>query len=64
MDGELLEDRSDMSLDGGFHDIELVGDLLVGLALADQGQHLVLLRCQLAQAGKDFKLAVMRGGEG
>ena len=40
-----------MGLDGGFGDIQLVGDLLVQQAIADHGQHPELLRRQAGQAG-------------
>src|SRR5687767_11880894 len=63
VDGELLEDRRYVGLHRGLDDIELIGDLLVELAFADEAQDLVLLRGQLAQAGEDLELAAV-GGSG
>jgi hypothetical protein len=47
---ELGEDVADVELDGAGADEELVGDLLVGEALAEQRQNFALARGQLAKS--------------
>src|SRR5690606_22698607 len=59
---EFLEDHGQVRLDGGFLDVEPVGDLLVEQAAGDEGEHTELLRGEAGQARRE--IGVGRGGPG
>jgi hypothetical protein len=48
-EAELLENVGDVCLDGGFADVELLSDLLVGQAIGDESEDVVLSCGELVQ---------------
>ena len=60
MRAELAQDRGHVSLDGGFGNLQFVGDLFVQQAVAHHRQHAVLLRRELGDASGDT--VIVRSG--
>jgi hypothetical protein len=59
---QLAQHRRDVALDGLARDEQIAGDLLVGVTLGDQPQHLALPRGQLVELRIEGRLDVVRRG--